>query len=713
MPKLSNAPVKVLQGIGPARAKAYEKLGIDTVSDLLYHFPRSYEDRGNVKLLSDCVSGEKASLVLVIGTVPKKTMIRRGMTLLKFTAFDESGTCEITYYNQNYLADKFPLGSTFRFYGQVEKVGRRYKMGSPAYEMMLEDEELPPLVPVYPLTEGISKNRMATDVKAAMSALLPELEDYLPDEIRKRYKLCTLSFALKAIHDPTDYESVSRAKKRLVFDEFFTFALGMALSGQKRRDSGAPKCENNDLSRLLSAFPYELTGDQMKAIEDIKRDMARDIPMSRIIVGDVGCGKTVCAMAAMLIAVQSGRQAILMAPTEILARQHYSDIAPIFETMGYKTRLLVGSLTAGEKKKIRASLTDEDADKRCDVVIGTHALISDSVEFFASGVLVTDEQHRFGVAQRATLSKKGEHAHVLVMSATPIPRSLALIMYGDLDLSKINEMPKGRQRVDTFVVDEGYRPRLNAFIEKQVALGSQVYIVCPSVEEKKDDESGEITLEAFDSQREGMLAEEMPPLKAAVQFSEELQEALPNLRVAFLHGKMKGAEKDGIMGKFADGEIDVLVSTTVIEVGVNVPNATLMIVENAERFGLAQLHQLRGRVGRGSKKSYCVLVSDSKGENARERLDTMRREYDGFAIAEKDLLLRGPGDFIKGSSDPLVRQSGGLRFKLADMSEDSGVLSSAYEAARELIERSPDLGDNENLRSMINRMFSIDSYSLN
>lgn len=708
MPELTNAPVRVLAGVGPARAKAYEKLGISTVSDLVYHFPRAYENRGAIKLLSECIPGDKAALILTVGTVPKKTMIRRGMTLLKFTAFDESGICEITFYNQNYLADKFPLGSTFRFYGQVEKVGKRYKMGSPAYEMIIDGEELPPLVPVYPLTEGISKNRIAADITTAMSAISTELEDYLPEETRKNYKLCTLQFAIREIHAPTDYETVAKAKRRLVFDEFFTFALGMALSGKKRKEYGAPICDKNDISALVSAFPYELTGDQKKAIEDIKRDMAKDVPMSRILVGDVGCGKTVCAMAAMLIAVQSGRQAVLMAPTEILARQHYADIKPIFEGLGYKTSLLVGSLSASEKKKVRASLSSEDDSVRPSVVIGTHALISDGVEFYNAGVLVTDEQHRFGVGQRATLSKKGERSHVLVMSATPIPRSLALIMYGDLDLSKINEMPKGRQRVDTFVVDEGYRPRLNAFIEKQVKEGGQVYIVCPAVEEKEPEDSGELDLAKL-----GSTFEEMPPLKAAVQFADELAGALPNLNIAFLHGKMKGTEKDEIMKRFSDGEIDVLVSTTVIEVGVNVPRATLMIVENAERFGLAQLHQLRGRVGRGSQKSYCVLVSDSHGQNAKERLETMKKEYDGFKIAEKDLVLRGPGDFIKGSSDPVVRQSGGLRFKLADMSEDSGVLSDAYEAAKELLEKSPNLSKNENLRSMITRMFSIDAYSLN
>lgn len=708
MQSIANSPVKVLQGIGPARAKAYERLGIHTVSDLLYHFPRAYENRGNVKLLSEVTPGNKEAVVMVVGTVPKKTMIRRGMTLLKFTAFDESGTCEITYYNQNYLADKFPLGATFRFWGQIERVGRRYKMNSPAYEMVTEDAVLPPLVPVYPLTEGLSKNRITADIEMAMSALLPQMKDYLPDDIRLRYKLCTLPFAMRAIHDPADYESVARAKRRLVFDEFFTFSLGMAISAKKKREVGAPLCCVEKLDEIYGVFPYELTGDQKKAIEDIRRDMASESPMGRILVGDVGCGKTACAIAAMYIAVKSGRQAVLMAPTEILARQHYADIAPIFERLGYRTELLVGSIGAAEKRKIHARIGSEDESIRSHVVIGTHALISDGVEFAAPGVLITDEQHRFGVAQRATLSKKGERAHVLVMSATPIPRSLALILYGDLELSKINEMPRGRQRVDTFTVDESYRPRLNSFIEKQVSEGSQVYIVCPAVEEKEPEESGEITLAELGEERE-----EMPPMKAAVQFAEELSEALPSLNITFLHGKMKGAQKDEIMKRFAQGDIDVLVSTTVIEVGVNVPNATLMIVENAERFGLAQLHQLRGRVGRGSKKSYCVLVSDSKGENAKTRLETMRREYDGFKIAEKDLVLRGPGDFIKGSSDPTVRQSGGLRFRLADVSEDTSILGEAYEAARELIERSPDLSENEELRIMISRMFSIDMHSMN
>ena len=710
MSELISASVKVLQGVGPARVKAYEKLGIISVSDLIYHYPRAYENRGDVKLLSECVSGEKCSVVLVIGTSPKKTMIKRGMVLLRFTAYDESGSCEITFYNQNYLADKFPLGAEFRFYGKIERVGKRYKMSSPTYEMCGDGIELPPLVPIYPLTEGISKNRIMSDIKTALSLARNEISDYLPDEIRRRYGLCTLSYALQNIHDPSDFASVERAKRRLIFDEFFTFAVGMTLSGKRRREFGAPPCTENGLDELLSRLPYELTDDQKKAIEDIKCDMAKDSPMSRILVGDVGCGKTVCAIAAMYIAVRSGRQAALMAPTEILARQHFADIEPLFESLGIKTKLLVGSLTASEKKKVKESLASADRGERADVVIGTHALLSDGVEFAASGVLITDEQHRFGVGQRAGLSKKGEHAHVLVMSATPIPRSLALILYGDLDLSKIVEMPKGRQRVDTFAVDSSYRERLNGFIEKQVALGGQVYVVCPSVEEKEDgeDEGGEISLFELGREREAL-----PPIKAAVQFSEELSAALPKLKVEFLHGKMKGADKDRIMKSFAEGEVDVLVSTTVIEVGVNVPRATLMIVENAERFGLAQLHQLRGRVGRGSQKSYCVLVSDTKGEKARSRLETMKREHDGFKIAERDLVLRGPGDFIKGAGDGEIRQSGGVRFRLADMGEDGSILSDAYAAARELLERDGELSENTEVRSMVEKMFSIDIHSLN
>ena len=434
--------------------------------------------------------------------------------------------------------------------------------------------------------------------------------------------------------------------------------------------------------------------------------------MSRMLVGDVGCGKTVCAAAAMLIAVQNGRQAALMAPTEILARQHYNDLAPMMEAIGIRTACLTGSTTAAQKRKIKEALASPDPAARLQVVIGTHALLSDGVEFSAPGIVITDEQHRFGARQRAKLSEKNEHAHLLVMSATPIPRSLALVLYGDLDVSKIDEMPIGRQRVDTFAVDESYRERLNTFIEKQIAEGGQVYIVCPAVEEQ-DAEEGEVAL--CDILPDGTLREKQPPLKAAVDFAKEMQARFPHHHVAFLHGKMKSAEKDAVMQAFAANEVQILVSTTVIEVGVNVPNACLMIVENAERFGLSQLHQLRGRVGRGTRKSYCVLMvgeGGARGESARARLNTMKTTYDGYAIAEQDLAQRGPGDFL-GSAGGTVSQSGGLTFRLANAGEDVSALTDATSDARALLAADPTLKNEPLLAEAISRSISIDATLIN
>ena len=397
-----------------------------------------------------------------------------------------------------------------------------------------------------------------------------------------------------------------------------------------------------------------------------------------------------------------------MAPTEILARQHYADLAPTFEAMGISCALLIGATTAAEKRRIKTALCESDPHKRLAVVIGTHALLSDGVSFAAPGLVVTDEQHRFGARQRAQLSEKNAHAHLLVMSATPIPRSLALVLYGDLELSKIDEMPPGRQRVDTCVVDESYRERLNGFIRKQVEAGGQVYVVCPAVEEKET-EPDEVAL--CDILPDGTQKEEQPPLKAAVKYAEELQEVFPEWRVGFLHGKMKSAEKDVTMHAFSTGEIQILVSTTVIEVGVNVPNACLMIVENAERFGLSQLHQLRGRVGRGSRKSYCVLVTSGTGavgEKSRARLDTMHTTYDGYAIAEQDLVQRGPGDFLGNSDGGAVRQSGGLTFRLADAGEDSSLLTDATADARALLTDDPTLSATPLLAARVGAMFEIE-----
>lgn len=706
--------IETLHGVGKVRAQAYARMGIYTVSDLIEHYPRTYEDRGNIRLLAQSEIGVKNSFILTVATEPKVRMIRRGMTILRFRAYDDSGSCEITYFNQNYLRSVFEPGTEFRFYGVVEKQGERYFMSSPAYEKTGDDggAALPPLCPVYALTEGLTRKQIAKNMESAVSAVSAssENDELLPEKIRRKNGLCTRSFALKNIHFPTDYASLGAAKRRLIYDEFFTFALGISLEGRKNRARSAYRCKPADLSPLLGLLPFGLTGAQKRVIDEIFSDMTSEVAMSRMVVGDVGCGKTVCAAAAMYLAVRNGRQAALMAPTEILAAQHFADISGLFSALGIKCALLTGSVTPAEKKRIYAGLAEEGPERRIDVVIGTHALLSEKVSFAAPCLVVTDEQHRFGVMQRAELSRKNESSHMLVMSATPIPRSLALAVYGDLDISRIDEMPPGRQRVDTFVVDGSYRARLEAFIVKQLSEGGQVYIVCPAVEETT--ESGEISL--GDIGADGSVTRERPALKAAIPFAEELKEKFPDYCVEFIHGGMKASEKDRIMLDFAAGNIGILVSTTVIEVGVNVPNASLMIVENAERFGLSQLHQLRGRVGRGKRKSYCVLVSDSVGGDSRaaERLNIMKTVYDGYEIAERDLAMRGPGDFLRSNAREGIRQSGGVKFRLAELCDDTGLLKSAFADAAELLAEDPGLAAHPETAKAVGDMFYLDSESI-
>ncbi len=690
--------VSELSGIGKARAEGLKKLGIVTVRDLIYYFPRAYENRADVRRLGEYDTERAHSYVLTVASSVSNARIKNRMTLSRFRAFDDSGSVEITFFNSPFVKDIFHVGDTFRFYGKASfsKMGRLC-LNSPKYEPVLDGVPLDSYVPIYTQTDGISSKLLSKLISSTINDVLPLLDDPLPESIREREGLPTLAYAIKNAHFPLDEKALFAARRRLAFDEIFYFALGVSMSAEKRELTEGVPFSPCSLTPLTDLLPYELTAAQKRAINDIYRDTVlkrngEAVPaMSRILVGDVGCGKTVCAAAAIYIAYCSGYQSALMVPTEILALQHYEDMSNLLGRLGMSVALLTGSCTAAEKKKIYEGISTGNTD----VVIGTHALLSDKVDFARLGLIITDEQHRFGVGQRGILKTKVTDAHMLVMSATPIPRTLALAMYGDLDVSRIDEMPKGRQRVDTFVVDGSFRARINAFIQKQTALGGQCYVVCPSIEkgETEDEDTEFIPISLSSSE---LVESTAFNLKNALDHTEELKKALPGITVACLHGKMKNAEKDAIMADFASGKTQVLVSTTVIEVGVNVPNASLMIVENAERFGLSQLHQLRGRVGRGTRKSYCILVSDLKTEKAQARLEIMRTTYDGFEIAEKDLMLRGPGDFFSSLSSNNIRQSGGFEFKFASLCDDNKLFESAFSLAKGVVRSDPDLTSHEN-----------------
>lgn len=698
--------VTELRGVGKAKAQSLAKAGIKTVYDLVHHYPRAYQNRNEIMTVAEAalrcrtdISCPPAAFILTVASEPKVSMIRRSMTLIKLKAFDDSGVCELVYFNQPFLKDVFHTGATFRFWGRPALSGGKIQLSSPVYELYSPEIPLAPIVPVYPLSQGLSQKFISGLVKEALKIASTEIRDHIPRDILSRKELCTLSYALRNVHFPQSLEALESARRRLAFDEIFTLSLAMQADRKKREEGEATVFTDTDISPLLSLMPFELTGAQMRSIGEISADMGRRVPMSRILCGDVGSGKTAVAAAAAYIAAKNNYQCALMAPTEILAKQHYADLSALFAGLGIKTALLCGSMTAAQKKKVKESLTEPDGPL---LVIGTHALLSDGVDFDRLGLVITDEQHRFGVNQRAALKNKSKDVHSLVMSATPIPRTLSLVIYGDLDVSRLDEMPAGRQKVGTFKVDESYRARLLGFIRKQKEEGHRTYIVCPAIEEeKKKDENPEemanILLFGDDNAGE-------PPLKAAVQYAEELQRSLPDLKIGFIHGKMKTAEKDGIMDSFVKGDTDVLVSTTVIEVGVNVPAATLMVVENAERFGLSQLHQLRGRVGRGKAKSYCILVSDSKSERSRERLDIMCKTNDGFKVAEADLKMRGPGDFFSESGN--FRQSGGVEMPFSSGMSDGALIESAVKEAADLISKDPGLSapDHALLNTIVSKM---------
>ena len=677
------SPLTALRGIGPQKAKVFEKLEIRTLGDLLRFYPRAYDDRRETKKISELIPGESACVAAMIASPPTLAHIRKGMDLIKVRAVDETGVLDLTFFNQSWLKNSLQVGQIYLFYGRAEGSLLRKSMASPIVEREGLGERTGRIVPIYPLTAGLSQLFLSRTVRQALDECGDAVPELLPAAIRRENALCSAAYAVENIHFPEGDEALSLARRRLAFEELFLFALGLAGLRSRRSAVTVPPMAAVDMAPFYAALPFSLTGAQRRSIDEALRDMRSGLPMNRLCQGDVGSGKTMVAAACVYFAARNGRQAALMAPTEILARQHYETLAPLLEPLGVRCALLTGSTGVKAKRETNAALAAGDID----LAIGTHALLTGTVTFRDLGLVVTDEQHRFGVAQRAALAEKGLHPHTLVMSATPIPRTLALILYGDLDVSLIDELPPGRQPIETFAVPGSYRPRIYAFLRKLIAQGRQAYIVCPMVE------SGE---------------EEGDDTKAVKEYAQQLQkEVFPDLRVAFVHGKMRPKEKEAVMAAFAAGETDILVSTTVIEVGVDVPNAAVMVVENAERFGLSQLHQLRGRVGRGKHQSYCVLLSDNRNEETRQRLKILTQTNDGFRLAEEDLRLRGPGDFFG------VRQHGLPGLRVADLGCDAQLLQSAQRAAEALLREDPELARSPALRDRVAELFARNAETMN
>ena len=651
--------VRYIKGIGEQRAKALDKLGIRSLWDLISWFPRRYEDRTETRRVADLVPGETACVAAMVAAPPVVSHIRKGLDLVKVRAVDETGALDVTFFNQSWLKNSLRTGETYVFCGKAEGNLLRRRMANPIVEPEGRREATGRIVPVYPLTAGVSQLILSRSIRQGLDACADILPDVLPDEVRRRHQLCRAGYAYENIHFPEGPEALELARRRLAFEELFLFTLGLRRLRRRRETAAVEPFRPVDMESFYQALPFALTEAQRRCVEESLADMASGRAMNRLCQGDVGSGKTMVAAACVYFSVKNGRQAALMAPTEILARQHYEGLAPLMEPLGIRCALLTGSNTAKEKRTLAAGL----AAGEIDFIVGTHALITGGVEYRRLGLVVTDEQHRFGVGQRAALAGKGDHPHTLVMSATPIPRTLALILYGDLDVSVIDQLPPGRRPVQTSFVDSRYHPRIYQFLRKLVGEGRQVYIVCPQVAGGEEDDR-----------------------KAVTEYAAQLQrEVFPDLRVAYVHGKMKPKEKEAVMSAFAAHETDILVSTTVIEVGVDVPNAAVMVVENAERFGLSQLHQLRGRVGRGAWQSYCVLISDNQNEETLRRLKVMTQTSDGFKIAEEDLRLRGPGDFFG------QRQHGLPGLRVADIGCDAQLLREAQAAADALLERDPEL----------------------
>ena len=680
-----NFDVQYLKGVGPNRAKKLNKLGIYTISDLLNYFPVKYEDRRTIKKINEINDNEKALLKIKIYDSPKKNYIKKNMTLIKAVGKDETGFVTVSFFNQNYLMDKLNIDESYYVFGKVKAYAGKFEMTNPDIEEAGKDYKAGKVMPIYRLTYGLTNNELTKLMRTALFEYSNKIEDIIPDEIKNKYKLISKKNAIIYLHFPLDNRKYSYAKKTIAFEKLLVMQLGLMSIKSKLKTNlqGIELKHKTYAEKLIGSLPYKLTDAQYRVIKEIREDMFFSKPMNRLVQGDVGSGKTIIAIYAMLIAFNSGYQASMMAPTEILAQQHYDTVKEYVENikLNIKIAFLSGSTKENDKKEILNNLKKGDID----IIIGTHALIEHNVVFNNIGLVVTDEQHRFGVRQRALLSNKGRNPDVLVMTATPIPRTLALMVYGDLDISVIDEMPPGRQIIKTSIINGDQKKMAYEFIKDKIKSGNQAYIVAPLVEESENTE-----------------------LDSAKETYEDLStNYFSNYNLGLLHGKMKNKEKEEIMEKFYKGEIDILVSTTVIEVGVNVPNAVIMMVLNSERFGLAQLHQLRGRVGRGTDQSYCILVNESKSKKSKERMNILKISNNGFEIAEEDLKIRGPGDFFGTAQHGL--------FEMQNIINDVNVVQEVQLLSKELIMDNPYLQGDEykNLKIEIINLFKDENIVFN
>ena len=659
--------VKYIKGVGPNRVKLLNKLGIFTLKDLITYYPRTYEDRSKPKNIAECIDGEEV-LIEAYASGRVSDVRLRGKTMQKLVIRDETGVATAVWFNQSYLKNKFEQGKKYTFYGKVNNTFGRITINSPVFDEEGKTSNTGKIIPIYPLTFSLSQNTIRRIMENAIKEVEGNLEETLPEYILQEYKLEGINEATKNIHFPKEFKDFNIARNRLAFEELLTMQLALLelKNSYINEEKGIQFSKDVHMSDIIHQLPFRLTNAQRRVLEEIDNNMESDKPMNRLLQGDVGSGKTVIAMCAGYKAVKCGYQVAIMAPTAILAIQHLENFKKIFDELDIKCELLISAMT----KKKKTELLERLKNGEIDILIGTHALLQENVEFKNLGLVVTDEQHRFGVKQRTTIVEKGQNPDVLVMTATPIPRTLALILYGDLDISIIDELPPNRKKIDTFAVTKGMEDRINNFIKVQLKEGRQAYIVCPLVEENEELD-----------------------LKSVEKLYEKCKtETFPEYRVEYIHGKMKAKDKDDIMMRFKNKEIDILISTTVIEVGVDVPNANIMVIEDAQRFGLAQLHQLRGRVGRGEYKSYCILKYEGKGETVRKRMKVMCDTNDGFIISEKDLELRGSGDFFG------TMQHGLPEFKIANLFEDMNILKVAQEAAIKIIDNDPKLEKTENVR---------------